>query len=148
MTLGRRNPSKVGSASAVTQGPDANASGWRRYVQVARLKALRPNFAGFLTPRLQRGLRDWSRFHLRPRRRVSPEGCRMVLKAFPKDADVGALVQISMDMMQTTLLRFYEIIEIERRSLTDDEHQALNAMLDLFQIAESDVQRLKRRMGN
>lgn len=70
----------------------------------------------------------------------------MVLKAFPKEADVGALVQISMDMTQTTLLRFYEIIEIERRLLTDDEHHALNAMLDLFQIAESDVQRLKRRM--
>lgn len=70
----------------------------------------------------------------------------MVLKAFPKEADVGALVQISMDMTQTTLLRFYEIIEIERRPLTDDEHHALDAMLDLFQIAESDVQRLKRRM--
>jgi len=70
----------------------------------------------------------------------------MVLKAFPKEADVGALVQISMDMTQKTLLRFYEIIEIERRPLTDDEHHALDAMLDLFQIAESDVQRLKRRM--
>ena len=76
------------------------------------------------------------------------KGCRVVLKAFPDEADVGALVQISMDMTQTTLLRFYEIIELERRPLTEDEHRALNAMLDLFQIAESDVKKLKRRMGN
>lgn len=76
------------------------------------------------------------------------KGCRMVLKTFPEDADVGALVQLSMDMTQTTLLRFYEIIELERRPLTDDEHRALNAMLDLFQIAESDVKKLKKRMVN
>ena len=74
--------------------------------------------------------------------------CRMGLKAFPKEVEVGALVQLSMDMTQTTLLRFYEIIELERRPLTDDEHRALNAMLDLFQIAENDVQRLKKRIGN
>ncbi|MFM8606720.1 MAG: hypothetical protein ACKOBC_02005 [Hyphomicrobiales bacterium] len=76
------------------------------------------------------------------------KGGRVVLKAFPDEADVGALVQISTDMTQTTLLRFFEIIELERRPLTDDEHRALNAMLDLFQIAESDVKKLKRRMGN
>ena len=74
--------------------------------------------------------------------------CRIVLKAFPKDADVSALVQISMDMTQTTLLRFYEIIELEQRPLTDDEYRALDAMLDVFQTAESDVQKLKRRMVN
>ena len=76
------------------------------------------------------------------------KGCRVVLKAFSDEADVGALVQISMDMTQTTLLRFYEIIELERRPLTDDEHRALNAMLDLFPIAESDVKKLKKRMVN
>ena len=76
------------------------------------------------------------------------KGCRMVLKTFPENADVGALVQLSMDMTQPALLRVYEIIELEKRPLTEDEHRALNAMLDLFQIAESDVQRLKRRMGN
>ena len=31
-----------------SKSPDAVASGWRRHVQVARLKALRPTLAGFL----------------------------------------------------------------------------------------------------
>ena len=76
------------------------------------------------------------------------KGCRMGLKAFPKEVEVGALVQLSMDMTQTALLRVYEIIELEKRPLTDDEHRALNAMLDLFQIAESDVAKLRKRMAN
>ena len=72
----------------------------------------------------------------------------MVLKAFPKDADVGALVQMSMDMSQTALLRVYEIVELEKRPLTEEEHRALDAMLALFGVAESDVMRLKKRMAN
>ena len=72
----------------------------------------------------------------------------MVLKAFPKEADVGALVQMSMDMTQTALLRVYEIVELEKRPLTEEEHRALDAMLHLFGIAESDVMKLKKRMAN
>ena len=75
-------------------------------------------------------------------------GCRMYLKYFPKDADVGALVQLAMDMTQTALLRAYEIVEIEKRPLTEAECTALDSLLELCGIAGADVQKLKKRMAN
>ena len=56
-----------------------------------------------------------------------PWGCKMLLKHFPKDVDVGDLVEITMTMTQTTLLRVYEIVELEKRSLTEAERTALGA---------------------
>ena len=75
-------------------------------------------------------------------------GCSMYLKYFPADADVGALIQLSMDMTQTALLRVYEIVEIEKRPLTEDEHRALNTMLTHFGLASDDVMKLTMRMAN
>lgn len=71
-----------------------------------------------------------------------------MIKELPKIAEVGALVQMTMNITQTTLFRVYEIIEIERRPLTEEEQRSLDAMLELFSIAENDVQKLKKRMAH
>jgi hypothetical protein len=73
---------------------------------------------------------------------------RRMIKELPKIAEVGALVQMTMNITQTTLFRVYEIIEIERRPLTEEEQRSLDAMLELFSIAENDVQKLKKRMAH
>ena len=75
-------------------------------------------------------------------------GCRMNLRDLPKDADVGALVQMTMKMTQAALLRVYEIVEIEKRPLTEDERRALDAMLALFGDAGEDVTKLKKRSAH
>jgi len=72
----------------------------------------------------------------------------MFLKNFPKDVAVGDLVDITMTMTQTTLLRVYEIVELERRPLTEDERTALDSLLALHRLADVDVQKLKKRMAN
>lgn len=71
-----------------------------------------------------------------------------MIKELLKIAEVGALVQMTMNIKQTTLFRVYEIIEIERRPLTEEEQRSLDAMLELFSIAENDVQKLKKRMAH
>lgn len=75
-------------------------------------------------------------------------GCRTFLKDFPKDVAIGELVEISMIMTQTTLWRVYEIVELEQRPLTDDEHTALDRLIAHYGIAGDDIQKLKRRMAN
>lgn len=72
----------------------------------------------------------------------------MFLKDFPKDVAVGDLVDITMTMTQTTLLRVYEIVEFEKRPLTDEERTALDSLLALQRVADEDVQKLKKRMAN
>ena len=75
-------------------------------------------------------------------------GCKMFLKAFPKDVAVGDLVEMTMTMTQTTLLRAYEIVELEKRPLTDEERTALDSLVTLYSIAGEDVQKLKKRSAN
>jgi hypothetical protein len=72
----------------------------------------------------------------------------MLLKQFPKDVDVGDLVEITMTMTQTTLLRVYEIVELEKRPLTEAERTALDCLVALHRIADKDVRKLKKRMAN
>jgi hypothetical protein len=71
-----------------------------------------------------------------------------MLKDFPENADVGALIQLAMDMTQTALLRVYEIVELEQRPLTESESRALDAMIDQFKVAEQDALQLKKRRAN
>ena len=72
----------------------------------------------------------------------------MFLKQFPKDVEVGDLVEMTMTMTQTTLLRVYEIVELEKRSLTDEERTALDSLVALHRIADKDVRKLKKRMAH
>jgi len=75
-------------------------------------------------------------------------GCKMFLKDFPKDVAVGDLVEITMTMTQTTLLRVYEIVELEKRPLTDEEHGALDNLIAFYMMASDNAQKLKRTMLN
>ena len=72
----------------------------------------------------------------------------MFLKDFPKDVAVGDLVEITMTMTQTTLLRVYEIVELEGRPLTEAERTALDSLIELYGIAGDDVRKLKKRSAN
>ena len=69
----------------------------------------------------------------------------MYLKHFPKDVDVGELVDLVMTMTQSALLRVYEIVELEKRQLTEDERKSLDVMMDYFDIAKSDAGQLKKK---
>lgn len=75
-------------------------------------------------------------------------GCKMFLKDFPKDVAVGDLVEITMTMTQTTLLRVYEIVELEKRPLTDEERSALDNLIAFYMMASDNAQKLKRTMLN
>ena len=100
---------------------------------------------------LQRGIRVWGRFIFRTAREcvcALMMGCKMFLKNFPKDVAVSDLVEISMTMTQTTLWRVYEIVELEKRPLTDDERTALDCLIALYGIAGDDVRKLKERSAN
>lgn len=72
----------------------------------------------------------------------------MFLKNYPNNVEIGELVEITMTMMQTTLWRVYEIVECERRPLSDDDRIALESLVALYGITRDDVKKLKKRMAN
>ena len=72
----------------------------------------------------------------------------MFLKYFPDDADVCILVNMVTTMTQSALLRIYEIIELEKRPLTEQERGSLKAMIEFLVTAKHDAERLNSKMLN
>ena len=76
------------------------------------------------------------------------EGVPIYLKDLPKNVDVCELVELVMIMTQTALLRVYEVVEFEKRPLTNDERSSLDELIKFFDIAKRDTRGLKRKMLN
>jgi hypothetical protein len=133
-------------------GPDASTSGWRRYVQAAKLKALRPNLSGFLsTPTPAPALVSFSFWDLLQCVALDSfhqKGCAMLLKDIPESFSLNYSVHVLALMLQSILIRAEEMIDQQSVDSDADKTRALHNLTEILSTALRDAESLQKRMMN